>query len=241
MIAWVHGRSGHRGPHAQPAAAACLPARLVFVLDVTDLTDGGLAVHMDAAQLARRHSYDCVIAFLREQLRRGACRSHQLAAATKGQLDVMDGRPNRDARQRDRIADAYRGFRAALDRIADLQSERRQDVALLAVLVVDERDARAAVRVVLDGRDLARHVVLVPLEVDLPVELAVAAALVTRGDPALVVAAGVRRDRFDKALLGLLRGDLVEARDRHEAPSRGGGLELAKRHQATVPNKPSIF
>src|SRR5260370_34593321 len=98
----------------------------------------------------------------------------------------MDGRTDRDVLQGHRAADAHRGVGAGLDRVADLEADRREYVALLAVLVVDERDARAPVGVVLDGRDLAGHADLVALEVDLSVELAVAAALVASGDPALV-------------------------------------------------------
>src|SRR4029077_18539860 len=129
-----------------------------------------------------------------------------------------------------------------LDRVADLKAERRQDVALLAVLVVDERDSGASVRVVFDGGPLARHAVLVPLEVDLPVQLPVPATLVTRRDAPLVVAAGVRRQRLDERLLRLVRGDLFEPGDRHETTPRAGRLELAKRHRTyTLPNNPSIF
>src|SRR5690348_11026601 len=51
-------------------------------------------------------------------------------------------------RSRHRVADANRSLGARLDRVAYLEADRRQDVPLLAVLVVDERDARAAVGVV---------------------------------------------------------------------------------------------
>ena len=62
------------------------------------------------------------------------------------------------------------------DRVADLQADRLQDVALLAVGVGQQRDARRAVRVVLDRRDLRRDVALVALEVDDAVDPLVAAA-----------------------------------------------------------------
>ena len=45
--------------------------------------------------------------------------------------------------------------RAGDDRLADLEPVRREDVALLAVRVVDQRDAGRPVRVVLDRGDLA--------------------------------------------------------------------------------------
>src|SRR4029077_6886231 len=107
----------------------------------------------------------------------------------------------------DRVADAHRRVLPTLDRVADLEAQRRQDVALLPVLVVDERDTRAAVRGVLDRGDLPGDPVLVALEVDLAIQLAVAAALVPRRDAALVVAARMRRDRLHEGLLGLVGGD----------------------------------
>ena len=67
-----------------------------------------------------------------------------------------------------------------------LQPVRRDDVALLAVGVVQQRDPRGAVGVVLDVRDLGRHAVLVvATEVDDAVGALVAAALVAGGDPAV--------------------------------------------------------
>src|SRR3712207_9098884 len=63
-----------------------------------------------------------------------------------------------------------------------LEPARVQDVALLAVLVLHERDPRRAVRVVLDVLDRGRHPELVPLEVDDPVLPLVAAAAATHRD-----------------------------------------------------------
>src|SRR5207302_6512890 len=99
-----------------------------------------------------------------------------------------------------------------------------------AILVVDEGDPSAPVGVVLDGRDLAGNADLVTLEIDLPVKLLVAAALVADGDLALVVPPGVGRQGLDQALLGPVRGYVLEGRCRHEAPPRAGWLELANRH-----------
>src|SRR5258706_4531459 len=146
----------------------------------------------------------------------------------------MDGRADGDVQQREGVADAQWRFFPALDRVAYFEPKRRQDVALLAVLVMDEGDAGAAVGVVLDGRDLAGNAVLVALEVDLSVELAVAAALVACGDAALVVAAGVGGQRFDERLLGFVGGDLVESGDGHESASGAGWLELSNRHSSVL-------
>src|SRR5690348_5395405 len=240
MVAGVHGRAAHLGSPAQPAVAAGLAAGLVLVLDVTDLADGGLRADVDASQLSAGHPDDGVIAFLGEQLRGRAGASYELAASAQRELQVVDGGADRDVLQRYGVADPHWRVGPGLDGIADLQAERGEYVALLAVLVVDERDAGAAVGVVLDGRDLALDAVLVALEVDLPVELAIATALVSGRDPALVVPAGVRGQRLEQSLLGLFGGDVVEARDRHESATRAGWLELSNWHQME-PNKPSIF
>ncbi len=90
------------------------------------------------------------------------------------------------------VADLDVGARPGLDPVALPQPRRRDDVALLAVRVVQQRDARRAVRVVLDVRDLGRHAVLVVApEVDQPVRPLVATALVAGGDLAVDVAAAL--------------------------------------------------
>ena len=76
---------------------------------------------------------------------------------------------------------------------ADRHALGRDDVAALAVGVAEQRDVGAAVRVVLEPLDLGRNAVLVALEVDQAVVLLVAAALMARGDAAVVVAAGALR------------------------------------------------
>ena len=105
-----------------------------------------------------------------------------------------------------------------------------KDVALLAVDVVQQGDAGAAVRVVLDGRDLRGDAVLVALEVDDAVTALVAATLVAGGDAAVVVASCLVRQRRKQGLLRLVRRDLGKIRDRLEAPAGAGRLVLFASH-----------
>ena len=65
--------------------------------------------------------------------------------------------PGGNVLQRQRVADQNVGVRPAHDLLPDLQPDRLNDVALLAVRIVHQRDARAAVRIVLNGRDGARE------------------------------------------------------------------------------------
>src|SRR5204862_2974615 len=163
-----HDTADRRAPAHVPLVARAADLA-VLVLDVADLTDRGAAAHVDHADAARRKPDLRVLAFLRHELRRRARRANELRAATGLQLDPVDLRSGRDVLERQVVADASLGVPSREDLIADTQVVRRDDVALLAVSVHQERETRGAVRVVLD-RDHARgHAVLVALEVDLPV------------------------------------------------------------------------
>ena len=128
---------------------------------------------------------------------------------------------------------------AGLDRVAHLQALRREDIALLAVGVVQQSDARRAVRVVLDVRDLGRHAVLVALEIDDTIAPLVTAALMPRRDAAVAVAAAVLLERRHQRALGLAARDVLERVDRHEAPAGRGRLESLDAHY--LPSKISIL
>jgi hypothetical protein len=99
------------------------------------------------------------------------------------------------------------------NRVADLQADRMQDVALLAVGVGHERDSRGAIRVVLDRRHLAGDVRLVPLEIDDAVVALVAAAAPPRSQVTLIVAAARAFECLDERLVRLGRRDVVERLD----------------------------
>src|SRR4029453_17239547 len=102
----------------------------------------------------------------------------------------------------------------------DLEALRGDDVALLAVEVVQQRDARVAVGVVLDRRDLGRHAVLVATEVDQAVLLLVTATAVARRHAPVRVATTGARLGLGERLLGLVAGDLREVGNRLE-PATG--------------------
>src|SRR5699024_11501298 len=94
-----------------------------------------------------------------------------------------------DVTHRQAVAGLDVGRRAVLDPVALLQPHRGEDVALLAVGVVQQRDPGGAVRVVLDVCDLRGYTVLVMApEVDHPVGALVDAAAVDRGVQAGAVA-----------------------------------------------------
>src|SRR5215470_17055540 len=147
VVGGIHCRAPHRRPCAHPARTSRLAARLVFVLQVAHLAQGGHAPHVDAPQLARGHAHDGVVPLLGQELSRRPSRSDELAAAAERQLNVVDRRTDRDPREWQCVAHPDRCIWTAHDLIADLEPEWGKDVPLLTVTVVDEGDAGGAIGV----------------------------------------------------------------------------------------------
>ena len=240
MVAWVHDDAADFRPLAHVAGAAGLAEVLVLVVEVADLADRGHALDADPADLARRQPDLGDVAFLGEELGRGAGGPDDLAALAGDELDVVDRRAERDLRDRQRVPDAGLGVGAGDDDVTDLQAVGQQHVALLAVAIEEQPDPGGAVRVVLDRREASRHADLVALEVDPAVVLLLAAAAVADGEPAGVVPAGAADLRLEQRLVRLVGRDLLEGRAGHLPKAGRGRLVGAKRHRQT-PSKNSIF
>src|SRR5579883_529655 len=240
VVVRVHDRATDAGTPAHVARTSGLADVLVLMIRIADHTDGGAGRDGHQTHLARGHAQGGVVAFARHQLRGGAGGAHQLSAAPGIQLDGVHRCAHGDVAQRQTVAGADLGLGTAHHAIADLQAKRRDDVALLAILVEQQGDARGAVRIVLDGGHARRDAVFVALEVDDAVHALVPAAAVPRGQAALVVAAGLRLERPQQGLVRLAGGDVVERRHRHAAPAGRGGLISLDSHLYTVPKKSSI-
>src|SRR5262249_53181463 len=151
-----------------------------------------------------------VVALLRHELRPDTGRAAELAPAARLQLDVVDHRAGGDVAEGKGVPRADVGRRAAHHRVAHPKAGRREEVALLAVDIVQQGDAGRAVGVVLDGGDLRRDAVLLALEVDDSVAALVPAADVAGGDAAVVVATARLVDLPQEALLRARLRDLLE-------------------------------
>src|SRR3954469_25898176 len=149
-----HNADG-RGLALPPLLAGLAPVDF-RLLGVADLADGGAAAHVDVADLAGGHAQLREAALAGDQLHAGACRAGDLRPAAGPQLDRVDNGADRDVAQRQVVARLDVGRRTGLDAVALLEAGRTDDVALLAVGVVEQRDARGAVGVVLDVRHLGR-------------------------------------------------------------------------------------
>src|ERR1051326_2558655 len=226
----VHRHAAHRRPHAAPAHAAGLADRFQVVLGVAGLADGGAAVDVHLADLPRAQAQLRVQAFAREHLHAGPGRARKLRALAWQHFHAMHDRADGNVAQRQRVARLDRRIRAGHELRARLHALRRDDIAALAVGVEQEREVRAAVRVVLQALHFGRNRVLVAAPVDDAQVVLVAAALMAGRDAAVRVAPAApdlrARKRPVRITLVQLGGD-----DLHEGPATGrGGLDLEERH-----------
>src|ERR1700756_498747 len=181
VIDRIHGESPHRGAYTLPALGARLAVAAQIVLVVPDLANRRAAVDVHLARLAGLEPQVGVDALACGEGHRGAGTARQLPAATGLHLHVVDERAHRDVAQRHGVAGLDGRIRARAHLIARLHSLGSEDVAPLAVGILDEGDVARAVRVVLQALDHAGDTVLVALEVDEAVLLARAAAVMARG------------------------------------------------------------
>src|SRR6266436_3725483 len=121
-------------------------------------------------------------------------------------------------------------------RRAHFQSHGMQDVALLAVSVMQQRQIRTAVWVVLDGRHFRGHAHIFAPEVHFTVSLLVAAAAVPDHDFALVVAAARTLLRLQQRLFRLLLGDVALFHDGDEPPRRRVWIKALQSHRCLLPS-----
>src|SRR3954453_6502160 len=231
MVDRGHRDTAHGRALALPAHPAGLAPVDVGLLGVAHLADGGAAARIDVADLTGRHAQLRHTAVLGDELHACARGPRDLRAATRTQLDRVHDRTDGDVAQRQVVTGLDVGRWAGLDAVALRQPRRGDDVALLAVGVVQQRDARGAVGVVLDVRDLRRHAVLVvTTEVDDAVGALMTAALMTDGDPAVHVAAALVVQRLDEGLFRLGARDLDEVGDARATATGSRRLVFANTH-----------
>src|SRR5438270_4075054 len=238
MVDRVHRHTAYRRALALPAHAAGLAPVDVGLLGVAHLADGGAAARVDVADLPGRHPQLCHTTVLGDELHARARRPGNLRPAARTQLDRVHDRADRDVAQGQVVAGLDVRRRAGLDPVTLRQPRRRDDVALLAVGVVQQCDACRAVGVVLDVRDLRRHAVLVvTTEVDDAVGALVTATLVAGGDPAVHVATALVVQRLDQRLLRLGARDLDEVGDTGATAPGRRRLVFADAHLDRAPEE----
>jgi hypothetical protein len=95
---------------------------------------------------------------------------------------------DRNLIEREAVADLGSDTATGLDLLAYLKALRSDDIPLLSIGILNKSDTSAAVRIVLDGKNLCRLVVFVTKEIDDTVHLLVSATDITHGHLTSVVA-----------------------------------------------------
>src|SRR5215468_3482548 len=183
MVDRVLGDAAGVRADTEPAAAPGLADDDVLLIGIRHRADRREAVEMHLAHLTGAEADQRIVDVAADQLHERAGGARQLPALLRPQLHIVDDGADGNGLQRHGVAWLDVGALARHDLIADLQPLRRQDIALLAVLVADQRDERGPVRIVFQPLDGRRHVELAALEVDQP-------------DAALVPAADSRVDQM---------------------------------------------
>src|SRR5207248_7811100 len=230
MVDGIHGHAADSGATPQPAALPRLADRHQLVLGIADFADRGEAFAPHHPHFGRPEPERDVVALFRHHLRARTGAAAQLAALADLELDVVHRGTQRNLEQRHCVAGADVRSGTGNHAIADVQAFRRQDVALLAVAVMQQRDARGPVRIVFDARDARRNRELVAPEVDAPVLPLVPAAHIPARDMALVVAPTGAPQRLEQRLLRLRLRDFGEVGDRTKARGRRHRPKLSNAH-----------
>src|SRR6266852_2778446 len=230
VIHRVHGHTTNRRLFSAPPRPSRLAKGLVLVVQVTHLAHGRLAFHAELAHFARRHLHQRQVAFLAQQLRRRSRGAHGLSAASRVQLQVVHHRSGRNVADLQGIARKNVRALASRNRRAHRKPHRVQDVALVAVRVMQQRNVSAAVRVVFDGRYRCRYAFFVAAEINHAILLLVLATTVPHHYFAAVVASAGALFRFQHFLFRRLLGDLALIEHGHEAPRRRIWIKALESH-----------
>ena len=158
------------------------------------------------------------------------CRTCHCTALSRTQLDVVYECTYRNFPKRKSVADLRSDARAGFENLTYLQSVRSDDVSLLPVLVLNERDTCAAVRVILYCQYCCFAIVLCTVEIDDTVHSLVSATDVTHGHLTGVVASARFLERLKQCLVRLLGGNVVKSADNHSPGSRSYRFEFSCCH-----------
>ena len=222
VVDGVHGDAAHGRPLTQPALASGLAELDVLLVGVGYCADGGHAFGPHHAQLPGVEAQLGIALVLADDLCIGAGGAGDLSALADLHLDVVDDGTDGNVLHRHGIARFDVHGIAGNDLVAFAQPLRRQDVAEIAVCVLDQGDEGGPVGIVFKAQHRRLDIVLQAFEIDDPVPAFVAAAPAPRGDAAVIIAPAFVAKSFGQGFFRFALPKLGPI-DEHEAAAAGGG------------------
>src|SRR5690606_30416404 len=166
VINGVHGHTTVVRNLTAPACTTCLTVVDVCVFRIGNRTNGCNARTMNDALLTGVETQDRIALITTDQLCVGTSRARNLTALAWLHLHIVDDGADWHGRKRHRVAwlnvDAFTSH----DLVTGSEALRSQDVGQVTVFVLDQRNERRTVRVILKTLNRADDVKLATLEVD---------------------------------------------------------------------------
>ena len=185
----VHRHAANGRANTTPARSTGFTQRTQAVLGVRDFAQGRTALSQDFTHFTGAQTQGYVRTFTRDQLGGSASGASDLSAFTRLQLDTMNSATHRDVAQRHAVACLDRRTDTGDQLVTCSNALGGDDVATLAVCILQQSDVCSAVRIVFDAFNDGRDAILVATEVDQTVVLLVTTTDMTGGDTTVVVTA----------------------------------------------------
>ena len=215
VIVGVHDRTTNCRSDALVTGASSLTEVNVLVIDVAYLADSSHALSSDLSHFTGRKSYECVLIFLTHELSHVACCSYELSALAGIKLKVVNEGTYRDISKCKCVTGLDISIGTGSYNVAYLKAVGSDDISLLAVLVLNESDEGASVRIVLKSKNSSVHALLISLEIDDSVLSSVSAASVTNSDTTIAVSSCLLIERSEEALFRSYLGKLAVVSNGH--------------------------
>ena len=129
------------GTLSHPTDPSGLSNGNVFVIQIPNLTNRRHTGSQDPPHFTGLQTHLHIVSVTAHNLSRASGTSNQLPTLTELQFDIVDSRPQRHARKRQGIARPDFGLGPRLHLIVDRQSNRSEDIPLLPVFVLQQRNA----------------------------------------------------------------------------------------------------
>jgi hypothetical protein len=203
VITGVHYRTANCGTPTHVTLAAGLTVVNVCVLRIGYLTYGchalfGYVTKLTGGKAEKSHSV--LTSHELSHVTSGTCK---LCALTGVELYVVNNGTNGDVYEGKCVTGLNVGIRSADYSIAYRKTDRSDNVALYAILILNEGDECRTVRIVFLGENGCGDSETVSLEIDNSVLSSVTAATMTNGDSTVAVATGILTEVLEQALFRL--------------------------------------